>query len=147
MEKIIIDSNSEKSEMPTNKIYYQEKEYYYQFQNDTVFQEIKIDFLDNNRIDFKYVTKNNIKQCVDTIQGVALNKHPDSDPELDNDEEGFGYPSIEYLYEKGEKVLAIRIAMKTKDKVVINASGFEVSNCQYISIGILRKRNNNNNKW
>jgi hypothetical protein len=56
---------------------------------------------------------------------VAVDENPGADPELDEDENGFGYPSTEYLYEKKQMVMAIRIDMLEKINVIVRTFGAE----------------------
>ena len=103
-------------------------------------QRIIIEEIGSNKIRFEYYIRNIASNCNKSISGVAIDHHPDMDPELDEDEEGFGYPAIEYVYEEGGCFLAVRIAMKAKDKIQIQESGCNTANklCPLTSIGVLR---------
>lgn len=134
----IADSNAkevveEKKEINT----YQE----FSFRNDSILQSIKIEDIKPNQIRFEYHVSNEKRSCSHTIVGIAIDKKPDMDPVLDEDEEGFGYPSIEYIYEKENCYLAIRRSMLEKDKVQIRSSDCNNQSekyCPIESIGIMR---------
>lgn len=87
----------------------------------TLRQTIYVSFKDSKEdaIKFKYIVKNNKGRCKTHLSGNAKIRNPKSNPEVDEDSKGISYPSMPYIYEKGNCWMEIRIAMKGKDKVKI----------------------------
>jgi hypothetical protein len=114
---------------------------FYTYSNDTIEQRIFIKDINDDEIEFKYIVENKILKCKQQINGIAINKYPEMDPELDEDEEGFGYPVIEYFYQYNDCAIYIRRAMIKKNKIQIktNCKKF-VESCPIASIGILKVR-------
>lgn len=104
-------------------------------------QKLKITSKSENEIYFEYTIRNTAENCEITLKGNAVNKNPEMDPELDEDEEGVAYPSIQYIYENGDCYLGIRIAMIDRDKVVVlsECKEKEIDGCLIGSLGILKK--------
>jgi hypothetical protein len=91
--------------------------------DDSIQQFLGINYTGNNEVEFMldYRTKNN--SCKLSYRGTATNKNAGADPELDEDENGDAYPSDEFLYEKDGYIIAVRIAMKEKDKAIVLITG------------------------
>lgn len=57
-------------------------------------QILQINWLTQDSIEFKLIAKNEL--CDYETQGIAVNKYPNMDPEIDEDANGMAYPVIEY---------------------------------------------------
>ncbi len=115
-----------------------EKEKKFLFENDTIKQSIKITKYTDIQMSFLYEIKNVKRNCYITYSGVALNEYPNNDPELDEDEEGFGYPSVKYLYNNEDCIIEIRLSMVEKDKIQVKSNCNQHIFCPVNSVGILR---------
>jgi hypothetical protein len=133
--------NQQKNAQTSNNIDFikqAEKERKYYFENDTIKQSITITKNTDTQIDFLYEIRNKKRDCFVTYSGIALNEYPDNDPELDEDEEGFGYPVIEYVYDNENGIIGIRLSMIEKDKIQILSDCNQHTFCPINSMGILR---------
>jgi hypothetical protein len=119
----------------------QPKDSTYSFENDTLLQKIEIVYISNNEIRFKILSKNAKRNLVSTIEGIAK-RGENTDLEIDEDEDGISYPSVEYVYEEGCR-LSIRIEMERKEKVRIiefQCERMHSKSCPFTSIGLLKKK-------
>lgn len=115
----------------------------YEYTNDTLSQSLALNYTSKHEISFKITSVNKTKNKTSTLTGagrahVKLNQ----DPEMDEDDEGNAYTTIEYHYVEGDCSLSIRIAMDTKDKAKIfeyNCDKFHDNDCPFASIGVLKK--------
>lgn len=108
------------------------------YNNDVVLQKLDVTFIEDNQISFAI----NVKEggCKTSIVGEAVDNYPDSDPALDEDEEGYGYPAIEYVYQEKNCIVVIRIEMQNKDKAKVIFKDCEVlfGDCKVTSGYLLR---------
>lgn len=112
----------------------------YCIENDTLIQQIIISDREKSNIQFEYSIRNKKNDYKVKFSGIANNKNLNSDPEIDEDENGYAYPSIQYEYQNKDCLIVIRREMLKKDKIQIYANGCEVNQriCPIESIGILR---------
>lgn len=113
----------------------------FKFENNEFIQIIAIQYIDENTIKFilKIISKSDENES--NLTGNAKIKVGDS--EIDEDEEGIGYPVNEYVYD-GECWISIRIALQTKDMLRIISSDCGKLSSKYApfdSKGILKKIN------
>lgn len=116
--KIITETNPKENESVLKDY---EKVFIYE--DNTVKQTLGVNYKGENLIEFTLNFEKKDGSCKVNVQGVAKNKNENLDPELDEDEEGIAYPSNEFIYEKGKCIIALRIAMKEKDKAIIRTFG------------------------
>jgi hypothetical protein len=121
------------SQMPVT-----EKGELYEYENDTIKQSILIAYINENKIRFNYrINIKNIRSQIN-LNGIATNNYPEG-IEIDEDEEGVAYPSDEYVHTTTDgAMLFIRISLEERDKVIINAAGYEEVSVPIQSLGILR---------
>lgn len=81
----------------------------YEFKNSETHQLLGVNFLTDTSIQFKIIIN---YSDIYKIEGVASRSSVSMDPEIDEDEEGIAYPSIEYYYEDEKLWIAIRIGME-----------------------------------
>ncbi len=115
----------------------------YMYDNTLYKQVIEIKNLSEIEIEFKINTEDKKTGELSVIQGVAKRKI-NVDPEIDEDDKGEGYYSLQYIYINGECKLSIRIAADTKDLLKLDSF-----NCYLIgekdglfTLGVLLKRIN-----
>jgi hypothetical protein len=112
----------------------------YVYENDTLIQKIEIQYLSKEKISFLLTSENKQNKKIFKIQGTALSI-ADSDPEIDEDEEGSAYPAQQYIYEN-ECWLSIRIDLEEFNRIRIiegNCEKLHHKSCPFESVGILRK--------
>jgi hypothetical protein len=113
--------------------------------DDTFFKQIvEIKFLSETEIDFEINTEDKNKGDSSIIKGIAKKKI-DVGPEIDTNEEGEDYYSIQYIYTKGECLILIRIEEEKHDLLKLN--NFKCRNLQgqrdgLFTLGVLLKRIN-----
>ncbi|MDR1402089.1 MAG: YbjP/YqhG family protein [Tannerellaceae bacterium] len=110
----------------------------YVFENDTIKQHIVINRLTDAEMDFRYTVENKLRQQNRVIRGTAKYKYGEiGGVEIDEDEEGNSFPSIEYIYDD-ECWLALRIDLDTSTIMQIQATDGNLI-CPLESVGILLK--------
>ena len=109
----------------------------YTYQNDSIKQSILITYTNENEIRFRYSINIKKERSEINFNGIAINNFPDG-VEIDEDEEGIAYPSNEYVHTTTDgAMLMIRISLEERDKVIINATGYEELAVPVQSLGIL----------
>ena len=114
----------------------------YVYEDDTFKQTLKVSFLNEEEIDFLFISENKIKKQKESIQGIAKNEYLGfGSVELDEDDDGNAYPVDEYIYH-GNCWLAFRINMEDKSTVRIKVADCEEENpnCPFYSIGLLLRQ-------
>jgi hypothetical protein len=119
-----IATNSKQNELKLNGY---EKTFVYE--DNLVKQILGVNYKGENIIEFSLKLEKKDGSCKVNFQGEAKNKNENLDPELDEDEEGIAYPSNEFVYEKEKCIIALRIAMKEKDKAIIKTVGCNDTCC------------------
>lgn len=137
--KSIKDNDSEAvSEFMTK---YSDTHEVFRFENEGVIQMVALKPINDTLMSFYIETFSKEKDISSSLRGTAKLKK--GDVEIDEDENGIGYPVREYIY--NEKCwIAIRLAMQTKDKVRINSSecdSLKSSLTPFSSISVLKKIN------
>lgn len=94
----------------------------YTYEDDNIKQTLSIVYKNEYEIKFYLQNEKREPNCKQIIEGYAVNENKDLDPELDEDEDGISYPSNEFIFKKGKCLIAIRIAMKEKDKAIIKTN-------------------------
>jgi hypothetical protein len=112
----------------------------YGYSNDSLVQTLSVEWVEEHTIQFTLSVENGKANCRMKLSGMASNLHIDSDPEIDEEENGEAYPSIEYLYkdDTSDCELFIRIAMDNDKVVIKSADCRQQSTCPLKSMGILR---------
>lgn len=113
----------------------------FKFENNEIIQIIAIQYIDENTIKFILKIISKADENESNLAGNAKIKVGDS--EIDEDEEGIGYPVNEYVYD-GDCWISIRIALQTKDMLrIISSDCGKLSSKHepFDSIGILKKIN------
>jgi hypothetical protein len=112
----------------------------YHFANDTLTQNLYIQQINSKTISFLYQVLNNASEKKVRIYGVA---RWSGDVEVDNDDEGNGYPVRLYRCKKG--VCEIEIRLPTESDTIAQTISFhcedanENNACPLTSVGILKK--------
>jgi hypothetical protein len=107
------------------------------YENDTIKQTVKIQFMNDDEIKFQLNCENKMRNQNAFIEGIAKSK--DGDLEIDEDEEGNAYPVIEFIYEK-DCWLAFRIDLDTRSILRIHMADCTPNPyCPFSSVGILNK--------
>ena len=128
----VIDSSKEK---PTKVA---EKHRIYRYSNDTLSQVVEIFWKKGDSVFFKYSRENTKRKIKYTLQGIAKNLFPNDDPEMDEDENGEGYPADEY-YIEGKDGTSLRIAFD-HSKMRIKGGKKDDPLCPFESVGVLRNK-------
>jgi hypothetical protein len=111
--------------------------------DDTFFKQIvEIKYLSETEIDFKINTEDKKRGDSSIIKGIAKKKI-DVGPEIDTNEEGEDYYSIQYIYTKGECLLLIRI--EEEKQYLLKLNNFRCRNLPgqrdgLFTLGVLLKR-------
>lgn len=111
----------------------------YLYENDTIRQVLRLNNLNENELDFDITSENKIEGIKSIIEGKAMLLG--GDPEIDYDEEGTGYPSIQYIY-KEKCYISIRIDILNRNRVNIIESSCENlrnESTPFHSIGLMYK--------
>lgn len=87
----------------------------FKYEDSTLTQIIKIKYIDKHKIMFILKSKNESE--LSKISGVAVSKS--GDYEIDEDDKGYAYPAVQYIYNK-DCWLSIRIDAKTRERLQIN---------------------------
>lgn len=109
------------------------------YDNDTISQKVEISYLSGDRIAFKLTSCNKNQNKKSSIEGVALSRN--TDPEIDEDEDGNAYPAQQYFFEKG-CWLSFRIDMEQRDKLRVierDCGDHRDKNCPFHSLTVLKK--------
>lgn len=109
----------------------------YEYSEEGSKQVIGITKLKNNSIKYHLLT--NTLPCDTEYWGIAIDNYADMDPETDEDENGM-YPSREYVSEKSEYIVSIRIALDFS-KVIIKYTEKEMedNDCLPITDKLMKK--------
>ncbi len=113
----------------------------FKFENNEVIQVLALKENEANKLSFvlKAISKNSDVESL--IDGSAVLK--EGDVEIDEDEEGIGYPVSEYIY-NDKCWIALRLALQSKDMVRINTADCDKLSSKstpFDSQGILKKIN------
>jgi hypothetical protein len=92
----------------------------YMFEDMSYKQIVEIKNVSEAEIEFKVNTEDKKSGKSTIIQGIAKRKI-NVDPEIDEDEEGEGYYSLQYTNSNGECKLFIRIAEEKKDLLKLSS--------------------------
>ena len=85
-----------------------------------VSQDLEVNWLTEDTIEFKLLSKNEL--CDYGFEGIAINKYPKMDSEIDEDENGNSYPAVQYEVIDGGQLFSIRIELNNKSAARINYS-------------------------
>ncbi|MFL5763989.1 MAG: hypothetical protein ACJ77K_08620 [Bacteroidia bacterium] len=96
----------------------------YVYENENIKEILGVNFIKDNEIEFMGRFKRKDRSCITDFNGKAKNSNANMDPEIDEDEDGNAYPSAEYLFEDGKRVISVRIAKTEKDKAIAMMSGY-----------------------
>lgn len=77
-------------------------------ESDSIYQKLIVSYLDSNTITYKVIASSKLVDCRQVLEGKAVNKYPDLDPDLD----GFAYSAIKYYDSQNDRI-AIRIQCHT----------------------------------
>ena len=115
--KITRVKSSKKSE-EKNKPEFSENDYdlIYKYSNDDSNQILGINYINTKSLKFNLVT--NKLPCDTEYWGIAKNNYSDFASEVDEDENGTAYGSTEYVMNKKEYTISIRVALDSS-KVII----------------------------
>ena len=111
-------------------------------ETDSYTQTLYFNQVDDTTLTFKVIFNNIQDDCILTVKGTAINHYAQFDGEMDEDEEGNGYPSDEYTFENDEVgYLAIRIDAESGDKAkILHTLNEEPGlSCQVFMEDIMRK--------
>jgi len=139
LENSFNQENYDDKEVTLNNDETTSQEIVYIYENDTLKQTVKLTFINEEKIDFLFVSENKIKKQKESIQGIAKNN--DGDIEIDEDDEGNAYPVNEYIY-SGNCWLAIRINMEDESTIRIKVADCKRHNpnCPFYSVGLLLRQ-------
>mgnify|MGYP000350506692 CR=1 FL=1 len=115
--KITRVKSSKKSDVK-NKLEFSENDYdlVYKFSNDDSNQILGINYINTKSLKFHLTT--NKLPCDTEYWGIAKNDYLDFASEVDEDENGTAYGSKEYVMNKKEYTISIRVALDSS-KVII----------------------------
>lgn len=110
------------------------------FENDTLRQTVALKTITEKTVAFKLTSSNKLKNKTIHMKGTAQLK--EGDLEIDEDEEGNGYPVDEYVYNQDSCFLALRLDAESKDKMTIKTGDCvkKTPDCPLSSLGILIKK-------
>lgn len=114
------DTNNQNIKLKLNKY-----DNIFVYEDNYIKQILKVKYINENEILFviDFENKDNKHKCV--LEGKAINKNRNLDPEIDENEEGNAYPSNEFEFKRGKCIVKIRIAMMEKNKAVVRFIGCE----------------------
>ena len=139
-DKIMVESTGTITDEPNPIDTKGKRKLLYQYSNDTLTQVLNVEWIKDNTIRFTLLSENKGKKCKVEISGVAKHQNSGADPEIDEDEEGIAYPSIEYVSEESDCEVIIRIAMDDRDKAIVqmvDCPAKQKDSCPLESVGIL----------
>ena len=91
-------------------------------------QTLAVSWITDDSIEFRLVTDNDL--CGTDYWGNAKNTNRDTDPELDEDENGDSYLAAEYVAEQETYALSIRISVeKDKARIIYTDKVGEETDC------------------
>lgn len=115
----------------------------YHFENDTIFQSLKLQWLDAVTARFEFSTYHKPTKTKLSIPGIARDLHPDMDNEIEEDNEGNFIPMQELIYAPSKTCgLSVRISLEDGRKsAVVSPYDCEPGNASafYLSAGVLKK--------
>lgn len=113
---------------------------YFQFQNDTLAQNLQVSFLSKTQVHFMLASINKKRGEQQKIQGNAILPNGLQDTEEDNDENGMAYASNEFVYHNDGCWLYLRIDADSTNKIQIKKVKWPGMTlyCPYYSIGVMR---------
>jgi hypothetical protein len=106
-------------------------------ENDVLKQNLNVTWVASGRIDFSYLITDKKSRLERKLNGIALSLN--SDPEIDEDEDGDAYPAIEYRYKDGNCQFSIRIDMESKSRARTKSGGC-AQGLSLESVAILKKK-------
>ena len=113
----------------------------YEYENDTIIQQLQVLSMSDNKLEFVLTIKNTRLNSVSSISGVA-HGNPGQDVEIEEDEEGNAYPTIQYTFNK-DCELYFKISQEDKKRVRIVEGDCNIKHdltCPFYSINTLVRR-------
>ena len=113
----------------------------FEFANNEVVQLAALSCVDETTTKFSIKTISKKNENVSELEGVAILK--EGDVEIDEDEDGIGYPVNEYIYNEN-CCIAVRLALESKNLLRINSAecgDIVTESAPFISKGVLKKLN------
>lgn len=130
------DDSLNANSKPKNAIEKLNNVYIYKSKTASPGQLLKVEFIDSNKIKFVFSQSNTNKK----IEGYATSI-ANSDPEVDEGEDGSMYPAIAYNYENKDCYFSIRIGLSNKKIATIVAQGCDsLIFGKVVDLGILKAK-------
>src|SRR5579862_3628969 len=92
---------------------------FYEYKNDTLSQRLEVTYISDQQISFKLTSVNKTKGKMSNLAGIAKVRANDG-PEMDVDDEGYGYATYVYYFTRDNCTFSIKIDKDTKDKAKIH---------------------------
>lgn len=111
----------------------------FKYEDDEIVQLVALKANGDNIVTFSLKNISKKSNDVSVLEGTA--KLKEGDVEIDEDEEGIGYPVNEFIY-NDKCWIAIRLALQSQDMVRVNSSDCEslsTKNTPFASKGVLKK--------
>ncbi|NOU62351.1 hypothetical protein ELS83_21405 [Marinifilum sp. JC070] len=111
----------------------------FKFEDSEIVQLVALKANGDNVVTFSLKNISKKSTDVSVLEGTA--KLKEGDVEIDEDEEGIGYPVNEFIY-NDKCWIAIRLALQSQDMVRVNSSDCEslsTKNTPFASKGVLKK--------
>lgn len=109
----------------------------YEYSNGESNQLLGINIIDKKNLSFHLVTKT--LPCDTEYWGNAENKYSDIASEVDEDENGTAYGSIEYIKTEGEYTIFIRLAVDSSKVIIKYIEENEETDCLPITEKIMKR--------
>lgn len=110
----------------------------YSYAENNEIQKLGVNRISEDSIEYLFESKN--KTCETNYSGIAANPHPDMNYEIDEDDDGISYPTIQFIDNNDNYSMNIRIAVD-QEMVRIRFEHDDKKDCDPNNDHILRKDN------